>query len=71
MDMQKIVTLDGFGVRVDPRDCFVKYATLFRCDRIDALTVKVLQAFEVVWGPHGPHISILGLITPIPSTHRM
>ena len=28
MDMQKIVTLDGFGVRVDPRDHFGKNATL-------------------------------------------
>ena len=24
MDMQKIVTLDGFGVRTDPREHFVK-----------------------------------------------
>ncbi len=24
MDMQKIVTLDGFGVHVDPREHFVK-----------------------------------------------
>ncbi len=24
MDMQKIVTLDGFGVRADPREHFVK-----------------------------------------------
>ncbi len=28
MDMQKIVTLDGFGVRADPREHFVKNATL-------------------------------------------
>ncbi len=28
MDMQKVVTLDGFGVRVDPRDHFGKNATL-------------------------------------------
>ena len=28
IDMQKIVTLDGFGVRVDPREHFVKNATL-------------------------------------------
>ena len=30
MDMQKIVTLDGFGVRVDPRENFVKNATYTR-----------------------------------------
>ena len=28
MDMQKIVTLDGFGVRADPREHFVKNAIL-------------------------------------------
>ena len=28
MDMQNIVTQDGFGVRADPRECFVKNATL-------------------------------------------
>ena len=28
MDMQKIVTLDGFWVRVDPREHLVKKATL-------------------------------------------
>ena len=28
MDMQKIVTLEGFGVRADPKDHFVKNATL-------------------------------------------
>ncbi len=49
--MQKIVTLDGFGVRADPREHLVK----------KRLIVKVLQTFEVVWGPRGPRISILGL----------
>ena len=28
IDMQKKVTLDGFGVRADPREHFVKNATL-------------------------------------------
>ena len=28
MDMQKIVTLDGFVVRADPREHFVKNTTL-------------------------------------------
>ncbi len=28
MDMQKIVTLDVFGVRADPKEHFVKNATL-------------------------------------------
>ncbi len=28
MDMQKIVTLDGFGVRADPRKYFVKKTQL-------------------------------------------
>ncbi len=28
------------------------------------LIVKVLQPFEVVWGPRGPRISILGLRVP-------
>ncbi len=28
MDMQKIVTLDGFGVRKDPREHLAKNATL-------------------------------------------
>ncbi len=46
MDTQKIITLDGFGVRADPREHFVK---------------KMQQTFEVVWGLHGPRISILEL----------
>ncbi len=53
IDMQKIVTLDGFGVRADPRDHFGKNATL---------TKSLVQPFEVVRGPHGPRISILGLM---------
>ncbi len=57
MDMQKIVTLDGFGVRADPREHFVKtnYRTVLWS------VPKVPQMFEVVRGLHGPCISILGL----------
>ena len=54
MDMQKIVTLDGFGVCADPSEHFVQNATL-------TLIIKVLQMFEVVRGPCGPRISIIGL----------
>ncbi len=57
---KKIVTLDGFGVRADPRDHFGKNATLNK----RRIIVKVLQPFEVVRGPRGPRISILGL-TPL------
>ncbi len=63
MDMQKIVTLDGFGFRADPRDHFGEIPTFRIAQKILAghLIVKVLQPFEVVRGPHGPRISILGL----------
>ncbi len=36
--MQKIVTLDGFGVGTDPRGHFVKYATLNK-NRLQDLTL--------------------------------
>ncbi len=64
--MQKIVTLDGFWVRTDPRDHFVNNATLTLEPYLKILAgqliVKLLQTFEVVRGPHGPRISILGLM---------
>ena len=58
MDTQKIVTLDGFSVHVDPWEHFVK-------KNVDPwehfVKKKKLQMFEVVQGPRGPRISILGL----------
>ncbi len=60
MDMQKIVTLDGFGVCADPRKHFAKNATLNK-NKFGWLVVKVLQTFQVVRDPRGPRISILGL----------
>ncbi len=41
MYMQKIVTLDGFGVRADPREHFVKNATLRIPDIYEAKIVKI------------------------------
>ncbi len=63
MDLQKMVTLDGFMVHADTREHFVKNATLSIMQKIltGRLTVKVLQTFEAVQGSHGPRISILGL----------
>ncbi len=69
MDMQKIVTLDGFGVRADPRDHFGKNATLNKSQVLFRIAQKILadlivwvpQPFEVVRGPCEPRISILGL----------
>ncbi len=53
--MQKIVTLDGFGVRT----VVLERVQFFWTGR---LIVKVLQTFEFVRGVLGPRISILGLM---------
>ncbi len=56
--MQRIVTVDGFGVHVDPGDHFGTLTKILA----GQLIVKVLQPFEIVRGLQGPSISILGLI---------
>ncbi len=62
MGMQKIVTLNGFGVSADFGVHFVTNETLNKKILAGRLIVKVLQTFEVVRGPRGPRTSILGLM---------
>ena len=70
MDMQKIFTLASFGIREDPREHFVKSATLRFYKRVKLSgNTKVLQTFEVVQGLRGPLISILGLIKILAESH--
>ena len=47
MSMQKIVTLDGIGVCVDPRDD-LKKTNKKNFNSAGRLTIKVIQTFEIV-----------------------
>ncbi len=62
MDMQKIVTLDGFGVRGDPREHFVKNATLSK-SQLRCYTFEDFSTTLRFVCLRGPRISILGLIS--------
>ncbi len=60
MDMQKIVTLDGLGVRAEPRE-HEKKSLKSAMLQVNIAISWVQYLLIVPWGPHRPRISILGL----------